>query len=61
MEAETRSSGIPSKSISMSSSEVDGHAHAAHFAAGQGMVRIQADLRGRSKATESPVCPCDSR
>ena len=54
IEVETRSSGMPSKSSSMSSRLSIGHAHPAHLAEGVGVVGVVADLGGQVEGHREP-------
>jgi hypothetical protein len=61
METETWSSGIPSKSVSMSSSELMATPHFPTSPSERGWSESYPISVGKSKATESPVCPRPSR
>jgi hypothetical protein len=61
IDVETRARGMPSKSVSMSSSESDGHADLAHFAARARVIGVEAHLRGQVEGHRKPVCPFASR
>jgi len=51
------SRGIPSKSVSMSFEGIDGDADFAHFAKGERMIRVHADLRGKIKGNREAAWP----
>jgi hypothetical protein len=61
METETWSRGIPSKSVSMSASEEMATPHTPTSPRERGWSESYPMRVGKSKATESPVCPCFSR
>ena len=61
IEVETRSSGIPSKSASMSASDEIDTPHLPTSPSERGWSASYPMSVGKSKATDSPVWPCDRR